>query len=87
MLKDGGWWACVRGNKGTGLEAIEEWEMETQISTLTEEGAGPKRSGQREIDPRLQSECNQILWLGLGSLLIHIIADGKLSALTSERRH
>lgn len=52
---------CVWSNEGTGLEATEEWEMETRISSLSEEGAGPERSGRREIDPGLQSERNQIL--------------------------
>lgn len=52
---------CVGSNEGTGLKATEEWAMETHISSLSEEGAGPERSGRWEIDPGLQSECNQIL--------------------------
>lgn len=64
MLKDGGGagrGSCSGGNEGMGLKATEEWEMETHISSLSEEGVGPERSGRREIDPGLQSECNQIL--------------------------
>lgn len=52
---------CVGSNEGTGLKATEEWAIETHISSLSEEGAGPERSGRWEIDPGLQSECNQIL--------------------------
>lgn len=67
MLKDGGGAGLggggrySGGNEGTGLKATEEWEMEAHISSLTEEGVVPERSGRREIDPGLQSECNQIL--------------------------
>lgn len=49
-----GWCGGGGANEGTELKATEDWEMETRISSLSVQGgAGPERSGRREMDPRL----------------------------------
>lgn len=41
MLKDGG--GGVGANEGTGLKATEDWEMETRISSLSEQEGGTRK--------------------------------------------